>query len=169
MTSLKSIEYDDIARIMNEHHGIDLYEIEYPKVEVDDEIGQRLHDHFMTLHMVSIGMDRHTIHNVLNKESRPTWRGINKGRRFNFWHYCQNLMEPNMVTRSSYHEGWCVINRDMIKDSPSEVKNGLDSFLLTTFCFPEEARGDRYAKPVIEKILDHFGVDELKITTRIGR
>lgn len=163
-----SIDFDTLRKEAAERLSLDLYNIEYPKVEIDDALGQKLHQHFMTILLMSQGTTSANIAEFWEKNSANGWTEQNTGRNFNFWHYCYDLMKDTMETTSSYHSGSCVIRRGMKVDKESS-QGFMDDKLIQTFCYPYVAKGDEFATPVINKILNHFSVEEMEITAKIGR
>lgn len=153
-------DFEDLTREMKEI-GLDVYEVKYPKIKIDDVLGEQLRQHFFAMQLVRTGVP---VSRALEKAKETEACGFNeqnKGRSFNFWHYVHDLM-GELKTTKSYHYGECVIRRGMA--DPNEKED-----LMQVFCYPYIAQGGKFAAPVLDKIFDHYGVDEMKITTKIGR
>lgn len=153
-------DFDDLTRELKEI-GIDVYEIKHPKIKIDDTLGEQLRQHFFAMQLVLAGL---STGNAIDKAKETSAFGFaeqNKGRSFNFWHYIKDLM-GEMKTTSRHHYGECVIRRGMA--DPNEQED-----LVQVFCYPYIAQGGKFAAPVLDKIFDHYGVDEMKITSTIGR
>ena len=153
-------DFEDLTREMKEI-GLDVYEVKHPKVKIDDALGEQLRQHFFTVLLIRGGIP---VEDAIAKAKETESYGFkeqNKGRSFNFWYYVKDLM-GELTTTDAYHYGECVITRGMA--DPKEEED-----LSQVFCYPYIAQGGKFAAPVLDKIFDHYGVDEMKITTRIGR
>ena len=155
------VDFDELTNLFKEEYKIDFYGINHPKLKIDDVLGEQLRQHFFAMQLTMHGM--HPQDAIAKAKETVTYgfKEQNSGRKFNFWHYVQDLM-GEMKTTSKAHYGECVINRTTADPNSKED-------LIQVFCYPYIAQGSKFAALVIEKILDHFGVDELKITSTIKR
>ena len=153
-------DFSDLTREMKEI-GLDVYEVKHPKIKIDDVLGEQLRQHFFAMTLTMHGMDPSQAIARAKETSDHGFKEQNTGRSFNFWHYVKDLM-GELKTTKSYHYGECVIRRGMA--DPQEKED-----LMQVFCYPYIAQGGKFAAPVLDKIFDHYGVDEMKITTKIGR
>lgn len=141
--------------------GLDVYETKHPKLQIDPVIGEQLRQHFFAMQLVMGGVPMEGAVAAAKDTSTYGFAEQNKSRSFNFWHYIKDLM-GELKTTSRYHYGECVITRGMA--DPNEQED-----LIQLFCYPYVAQGGKFAAPMLDRIFDHYGVDEIKITTKIGR
>ena len=153
-------DFNDLTRELKEI-GLDVYGIKYPKIKIDDDLGEQLRQHFFTVALVKTGIPLDRAIAAAKKNTSYGFKDQNTGREFNFWHYVKDLMGEMKTTRN-YHYGECVIRRGMA--DPNEPED-----LIQVFCYPYIAQGGKFAAPVLDRIFDHYGVDEIKITAKIGR
>lgn len=153
-------DFDDLTREMKEI-GLDVYEVRHPKIKIDDVLGEQLRQHFLTMRLVLIGIPVSEATEKAKETSQFGFKEQNTDRCFNFWHYVKGLM-GEFKTKKSYHYGECVIKRGMA--DPNEQED-----LIQVFCYPYIAQGGKFAAPVLDKIFDYYGVDEMKITSKVGR
>lgn len=141
--------------------GLDVYKVKYPKLNIDDEIGEQLRKHFMMILVLQTGGSLEQAKEASDSSSSMSFSEQNKGRSFNFWHFVYDIMKKN--SKAKYHPrvGRAVIKRNMV--DPNEQED-----LAQLFCYTYIAQGGKFAAPVIDKILDHYGVEEMKITTTFG-
>lgn len=157
------IDFDTLYLDMKEAKGIDLYSISYPKIQIDDELGQRLMAHFNRFLLMMNGLPPETATKFI-EDDHGSWSENNKGRSFSFWHYLLDVMD--MVTHDTEHRGSVTIHRGM---SINRQMAHVDDDLVRMFAFPYVAKGDVYAKPVLDAIFDHYGVDEILIHATVSR
>lgn len=155
-----SVSFEDLTRDMKTI-GLDVFETKYPKIKIDGALGEQLRQHFFAMQMVGVGLP---VSDALAKAKETSFFGFaeqNTGRMFNFWHFLYDLMRKN--SKAKYpRKGKCVIKRDMV--DPNEPED-----LIQVFCYPYVAKGGKFAAPVINKVLDFYGVDKLEITETFGR
>lgn len=152
--------FDDLTLEMKEI-GLDVYEVKYPRIKIDPQIGEQLRQHFFMILLIQNGIPMDQAAAKAKETSSFGFSDQNTGRSFNFWHFVKGLMGEMKTTRS-YHYGECVIRRGMV--DPNEPED-----LVQVFCYPYIAKGGKFAAPVLDRIFDHYGVDEMKITSKIGR
>lgn len=158
---MKTVTFDDMCRDIKDVLKIDLYEVRYPRVLIDPDLGEQLRQQFMMFQLLREGSSVEDSLAFVEKTKEFGFKEQNTGRMFNFWHFCLALMR-DLKTDDASHTGECVIKRGMVDRNEKED-------IGAVFCYPYIAKGGKFAAPVIDKILDHYGVDELRVTAEIGR
>jgi hypothetical protein len=154
-----SVDFDQLT-IDVQTIGLNVYRVDYGKIPWPIEKAQPLHDAILRERYQKLGLSGEELE-LFCKQDR-TWEEMNTGKIFNFWHFCYNLMESTMVTTSNYHFGKCVIKRGMV--DPQEKEDPVKLLLL-----PTTVTAGYYSAPIINAVLDFYKVDEMEITTKVGR
>lgn len=139
---------------------LDVYKVNYGPVPWPVDKAQDLHDRYIREQYIKFGLTGEKLEEFCKQPM--TWAEMNTGKLFNFWHFCYGLMEASMVTTENYHYGKCVIKRNMV--DPEELEDPINLLL-----YPYIVKAGKYSAPVIDKILNYYKVDEMEITTEVGR